>query len=70
MAPYEALLGKIMEVTNRLERLEKLSATIYDAGSDLSRTVTEALSVLEKRRRVVRELDEIDPEEFLRMITF
>ena len=70
LALYEVLRDRIAEVTDRLERLEKLTATIYDAGSDLSRTVAEALSALEERRQVVRELDLIDPDDFLRMITF
>lgn len=65
-----ALLRKVDELTDNLERIEKLSVAFqgFTAG-DLSQVVSEALQVLDERRALVLEVDQIDPDDFVDMVT-
>ena len=59
------------ELTDNLERIEKLSVAFqgFTAG-DLSQVVSESLQVLDERRALVLEVDQIDPDDFVDMVTF
>lgn len=67
---YEALLEQIDGITEKLDRIAALSVTVRDgAQADLTQMVADAMTILEERRALVRELDSIDPEEFIGMIS-
>ncbi len=67
---YRALLHKLNEMTDKLERIEKLSV-VFQAVSpeDLSQVVSEAIQLLEERRLLVLNVDTIDPEDFIDLVT-
>ncbi len=66
---YSALLHKVEEVTDVLERIDRLE--VHVAGNqqtDLTRLVEEACAILEERRRLVIQVDKISPDEFLELV--
>jgi len=66
---YSALYHKVLEVTERLDRIEKLSQIPkgFDQA-EISGEVLKFCEALEERRRLVNLVDQIDPEIFLEMV--
>lgn len=67
---YQALLYKLNEMVEKLDRVEKLAVTFHNVSpDDLSQVVSEAIQLLEERRILVLNLDTIDPEDFIDLVT-
>lgn len=67
---YEALMEQVDEITEKLERIAALNITIRDGPqTDLVQLVADAMAVLTERRELVKQVDAVDPDEFIRMIT-
>jgi hypothetical protein len=67
---YKALLFKIGEMTDKLERIEKLTVTFHNVSpEDLSQVVSEAIQLLEERRLIVLNVDTIDPDDFIDLVS-
>lgn len=67
---YMALLRKLGEVTDKLDRIEKLTMVFQNVRpDDLSQVVSEAIQLLEERRILVLNVDSIDPEDFIELAT-
>lgn len=67
---FEALAEQIESITTKLDNIAGLEITLRDAaGGDMTQMVTDALTVLEERRELVKDVDAVDPEEFIGMIT-
>jgi hypothetical protein len=64
---YQALLLKVRQVTDRLDRIERL---VFRAErvSDVGEVARRATDILEQRRDLVHYVDRIDPEEFLELV--
>ncbi len=67
---YRALLFKISEMTEKLDRIEKLTMVFHNVSpEDLSQVVAEAIQLLEERRLLVLNLDTIDPDDFIDLVS-
>lgn len=67
---YQALLHKLNEVADKLERIEGLTVVFQNfSAGDLTQVVSEALQVLEERRILVLAVDKIDPDSFIDLVT-
>lgn len=67
---YMALVHKINEMAERLDRVEKLSVVFQNVSpEDLSSVVSEATQVLEERRLLVLSADAVDPDDFIDLVT-
>lgn len=67
---YQALLYKLNEMSEKLDRIEKLTVTFQNVSpDDLSQVVAEAIQLLEERRILVLNVDTIDPEDFIDLVT-
>ncbi len=67
---HRALLHKLHEMTAKLERIEKLGVVFHAVSpEDLSQVVSEAIQILEERRLLVLNVDTIDPEDFIDLIS-
>ncbi len=65
-----ALMFKIEEMAEKLDRIEKLTVVFQNfSPSELSSVVSEALQVLEERRILVLQVDKIEPENFIDLVT-
>jgi hypothetical protein len=70
LALYLALLHKLEEMSDRLERIEKLSVVFQNvSAADLSAVVSEAIQVLEERRILVLNVDNTDPDSFIDLVS-
>lgn len=70
MLLYKGLLVKLNEMADKLERIEKLTVIFHNVSpEDLSQVVAEAIQVLEERRILVLNVDTIEPEDFIDMVT-
>ncbi|MCL2001602.1 MAG: hypothetical protein FWG74_09220 [Planctomycetes bacterium] len=67
---HRALLYKLDEMADKLNRIDKLSV-VFQAVSpeDLSQVVSEAIQLLDERRLLVLNLDTVDPEDFIDLVT-
>ena len=67
---YMALLHKLNDMADKLDRIEKLSVVFHNVSpDDLSQVVSEALQVLEDRRILVLKVDNVDPDAFIDLVT-
>lgn len=67
---YQALLRKLDEMAERLDRIEKLSVVFQNVTpEDLSPVVSEAIQLLEERRGLVLSVDTIEPDDFIDLVT-
>lgn len=67
---YNALLLKVHQLIDKLERIEKMSVTFRDfAAQDIGQVVSEAIGVLEERRLLVLDVDKVDPDNFISMVS-
>lgn len=67
---YMALMSKVNEMEEKLERVEKLAVVFHSVSpDDLSSVVSEAIQLLEERRILVLSLDTIDPDDFIDLVT-
>lgn len=67
---YQALLRKALDMTEKMEKIEKLSVVFHNVSpEDLSQAVSEAIQVLEERRILVLRVDNIDPGDFIDLVT-
>ncbi len=64
---YQALLLKVRQVTDRLDRIERLTLRV-ERVSDFGEIARRATDLLEQRRQLVHYVDRIDPEEFLELV--
>ncbi|MDR3211031.1 MAG: hypothetical protein LBU79_03850 [Planctomycetota bacterium] len=70
LALYLALTIKLQEMMGKLERIDKLTVVFQNfSASDLSHVVGEALQTLEERRILVLEVDRIDTDSFIDLVT-
>ena len=70
MLLYMALLHKLNEMADKLDRIEKLNVTFHNVSpDDLSQVVSEAIQLLEERRLLVLNVDTVDPENFIDLVT-
>ncbi len=70
LALYKGLLHKLDEMSDKLERIEKLSVVFHSVSpDDLSQVVSEAIQLLEERRILVLNVDTIDPNDFIDLVT-
>lgn len=66
----QALMHKLDEMTEKLDRVEKLQVVFHNVSpEDLSQVVTEAIQLLEERRILVLNLDNIDPDAFIDLVS-
>lgn len=67
---YQALLHKLNEMADKLDRIEKLTVTFHSVSpDDLSQVVSEAIQLLEERRILVLNVDNVDPDDFIDLVT-
>lgn len=67
---YLALLHKLNEMAERLDRIEKLTVVFHNVSpEDLSQVVSESIQLLEERRILVLNVDKVDPEEFIDLVS-
>lgn len=67
---YLALLHKLNEMTERLDRIEKLTVVFHNVSpEDLSQVVSESIQLLEERRILVLSVDKVDPDEFIDLVS-
>ena len=67
---YLALSQKLEEMSDKLERIDKLAVMFQNfSPSDLSQVVNEAIQVLEERRILVLQVDRVDPGDFIDMVS-
>ena len=67
---YQALSQKLEEMSDKLERIDKLAVMFQNfSPSDLSQVVNEAIQVLEERRILVLQVDRVDPGDFIDMVS-
>lgn len=67
---YKALLFKINEMADKLDRIEKLTVVFHNVSpEDLSQVVSEATQLLEERRLLVLNVDTIDPDDFIDLVS-
>lgn len=67
---YLALMHKINEMAERLDRIEKLNVVFQNVSpEDLSSVVSEATQLLEERRLLVLSVDAVDPDDFIDLVT-
>lgn len=67
---YKALLFKLNEMADKLDRIEKLTMVFHNVSpEDLSQVVGEAIQLLEERRILVLNVDQIDPGDFIDLVT-
>ncbi len=67
---YHALLHKLNEMADKLDRIEKLVVVFHNVSpDDLSQVVGEAIQLLEERRLLVLNVDQIDPDDFIDLVT-
>lgn len=67
---YKGLLIKLNEMAEKLERIEKLTVVFHNVSpEDLSQIVAEAIQLLEERRILVLNVDTIEPDDFIDMVT-
>lgn len=70
MTLYKALLFKINEMADKLDRIEKLTVVFHNVSpEDLSQVVSEAIQLLEERRLLVLNVDTIDPDDFIDLVS-
>ena len=67
---YKALLFKLDEMADKLDRIEKLTVVFHNVSpEDLSQVVSEATQLLEERRLLVLNVDTIDPDDFIDLVS-
>lgn len=67
---HKALLYKLNEMSDKLDRIEKLTMVFHNVSpEDLSQVVAEAIQLLEERRILVLNVDQIDPDDFVDLVT-
>ena len=67
---YQALMRKIDEMVDKLERIDKLSVVFHNVSpDDLSQVASEAIQVLEERRILVLEVDRMNPDDFIDLVS-
>ncbi len=67
---YHALMYKLAEMSDKLERIEKLVVVFHNVSpDDLSQVTGEAIQLLEERRLLVLSVDQIDPDDFIDLVT-
>ncbi|GEM_PF-3170509 len=67
---YMALLHKLDEMAEKLDRIERLQVVFHSVSpDDLSQVVNEAIQLLEERRILVLNVDAIDPDDFIDLVT-
>lgn len=67
---HMALLHKLEDMAAKLERIEKLAVVFQSfSPNDLSQVVGESLLILEERRILVLQIDRIDPDNFIDLVT-
>lgn len=67
---YQALLHKLNEMADKLDRIEKLAVVFHNVSADdLSQVVSEAIQLLEERRLLVLNVDTVDPDDFIDLVT-
>lgn len=65
-----ALMFKISEMSEKLDRIEKLTVVFHNVSpEDLSQVVSEAIQLLEERRLIVIDIDTIDPDDFIDLVS-
>lgn len=65
-----ALLHKVNEMEDKLNRIDKMTVVFQSfSPSDLQSVVNEALQVLEERRILVLQVDQVDPDSFIDLVT-
>lgn len=66
----QALLHKLNEMADKLDRIERLAVVFQSVNpEDLSQVVAEAIQLLEERRILVLDVDRIDPDDFIDLVT-
>lgn len=67
---YKAFLFKINEMTDKLDRIEKQTITFHNVSpEDLSQVVGEAIQLLEERRLLVINVDTVEPDDFIDLVS-
>ncbi len=67
---YKALLFKIHEMSEKLDRIEKQAITFQNVSpEDLSQIVAEAIQLLEERRLLVINVDTVEPDDFIDLVS-
>lgn len=67
---YQALMLKLNEMTEKLDKIESLSVSFQAVSAeDLSQVVSETMQMLEDRRLLVLNVDAIDPDDFIDLVT-
>lgn len=67
---HMALLHKLGGMADKLDRIEKLAVTFQNVSpDDLSQVVAEAIQLLEERRILVLNVDNVDPNAFIDLVT-
>lgn len=67
---YRALMFKVDEMSDKLNRIEQATVTFHNVSpEDLSQVVSEAIQHLEERRLLVMNVDTIEPEDFIDMVS-
>ncbi len=67
---YQALHYKILEMADKLDRIEKLTVVFQNVSpEDLSQVVNEAIQMLEERRILVLNVDKVDPDDFIDLVS-
>lgn len=70
LALHMGLLYKLNDMADKLDRIEKLSVTFQNVSpDDLSQVVSEAIQLLEERRILVISVDNVDPDDFIDLVT-
>lgn len=67
---YKALLFKLNEMADKLDRIEKLTVVFHNVSpEDMSQVVGEAIQLLEERRLLVLNVDMVDPDDFIDLVS-
>lgn len=67
---HQALRHKLNEMADKLDRIEKLAVVFHNVSpDDLSQVVAESIQLLEERRILVLNVDTIDPDDFIDLVT-
>ncbi|MDR1744281.1 MAG: hypothetical protein LBS30_00845 [Planctomycetota bacterium] len=67
---YRALLFKIHEMADKLDRIEKQNVVFQSISpEDLSQVVGEAIQLLEERRLLVINVDTVEPDDFIDLVS-
>ncbi len=67
---YRALLFKIHEMAEKLDRIEKQNVVFQNVSAeDLSQVVAEAIQLLEERRLLVINVDTVEPDDFIDLVS-